>query len=638
MDNYVITNTIIKNNSLIKLDSSEDSLDELDLDLDSGSCEKRDKNSFFSNQLEKIDKNKENEGKITLNVGGRRFYSNKMLLERLNIKYNKSNKPVYFLDKDPYYFSQIIEIIRKCGTESDDIASNIDDYSNQLTSELCFYTLLDKKFLPKPKLKLKRSVGFLAYESNSTNDNIIKIIVKEQSFDTSIATLSRSIYFSNKIKLNPHNTIHLTDIDIDPKIFRCILNFLRQKEMYICNPTIENYLHKFGIEYEIIENTKIHSHIVSHYEPYNTIVIDHQLNEIPDNFKSQINSFEVENINIINTENKIEFNSDILFDLGGNKFGDIIDDILLCIDVPVLNPIDNIEYIDLFEYQLIEDLNLIITDHNSHPHHKVLLSSANNYQYIYPIIYNTNPKDYHQITKIDGKKMKILYQNNLIDINRIIIPLFLFKSKKNSLHIKQIANSNKSAHLIVKTTALNKIIKNNSNKPIPNLPLLNICLITNYISISNPSFVNSCIYDRVHSTIVPISSTVNPIYDVTMIPLNKVGFVKDFFFTIISKEDYIANRIDIFKDELIEVEILYIHNNQPVLHTKLDSIMMNSYIPLKKLGHALPVGVYYHSFVPSENQSLGGLWGKNYVLKIKTKKIDGIIKFYATEYLEYIFE
>ena len=54
-----------KNNSLIKLDSSEDSLDELDLDLDSGSCEKRDKNSFFSNQLEKINKNKENEDETT---------------------------------------------------------------------------------------------------------------------------------------------------------------------------------------------------------------------------------------------------------------------------------------------------------------------------------------------------------------------------------------------------------------------------------------------------------------------------------------------------------------------------------------------------------------------------------------------
>lgn len=609
-----------------------------DLDLDSGSGLEKPASEFAPFEKNKIN---ENEEKITLNVGGKKFHSNKTLLERLNIKYTVNRKnPIYFLDRDPHYFSQIIEIIRKSGTDCDDIVSDIDEYSDQLISELCFYTLLDKKFLPKPKLKLKRSVGFLACESSPIRDdnnynNIIKIMVKKQLFDTSIATLSRSTYFTNKIKLNVTNAnILVDDIDIDPKIFRYILNFLRQKEMYVNNTAIENYLHKFGIEYNVIENIKIHPHIVLHHEPYNTIVLDHQLNEIPPNFKSQNMSFEVENINIINTENKIEFNSDILFDLGGNKFGNMIDDILLCIDVPVLNPTDNIEYIDLFEYQLIEDLNLIITE--NHSQHKVLLSSANHYQYIHPIIYNTNSKDYHQMTKIDGRKMKILYQNNLIDINRIIIPLFLFKSKQNSLPIKQITDSNKSAHLIVKTTALNKIIKNNSNKTVPNLPLLNICLIANYISSINTPIINSYIYDRIHSTIVPIPSTANSIYDVTIIPLNKVGFVKDFFFMIIAKDDYVANRIDIFKDELIELEILYVHNNQLILHTRLDSIMMNSYIPLKKLGHTLPLGVYYHSFVPSNSQSLGGLWGKNYVLKIKTKKMNGIIKFYATEYLEYL--
>ena len=666
------TNTTNKEKCGFDLESdnsnnSSDSDDFNEADLDCGSDNSTPINHFISEQfikqqlLKKQSDTSSIEDKITLNVGGKKFHFNEKLLKRLNIRYDTLHKttslfPVYFLDKDPYYFSQIIEIIRKHGTNSEDIIRHIDDCSEQLISELCFYTLLNKKYLPKPKLKLKRSVGFIDGLLNGSN--IIKVLVKKQLFHTSVTTLSRSNYFNNKLKLipdeekaqnapfsNPDATISVNDIDIDPKLFRYILNFLRQKEMYVNNPIIENYLSKFGIEYDVIENKKIHQNIVSHYEPYNTITLAHQLNEIPDTFRQQMDSFEVENINIINTQSKIEFGSDILFDLGGNNFGDLITDLLLCIDVPVLKPTDNIEYIDLFEYQLVEDLNLIITDHSTSKH-KVLLSSANHYQYIYPIIYTKNSPDYHQMTKLDGQKMKILYQDNLIDINRITIPLFLFRSKKNSLPIKQICATNKSAHLIVKTTSIGRILKNNSDKPITDMPLLNICLVANYTNISGegkvqntPPNINSYIYDRLHTTIIPIQVSTNPIYDTTIIPLTKVGFVKDFFFTIVSKEDYLSNRIDKFRDELIELEILYVYNNDLVLHSRLGANLMNTYIPLKKLGHKLPSGIYYHSFSsnPLDDQITGGLWGKNYILRIKTKKLDGIIKFYSTEYFEQSF-
>lgn len=646
----------------------------------------------FSDTLRKEVKNilqeiPQEELKITLNVGGKKFHFNKNLLERLNIKYDRlekiktnDNHPIYFLDRDSYYFSQIIEIIRKYGTDSENIIPHIGEYSDQLVNELCYYTLLDKKFLPKSKLKLKRSVKF--FESpdlipneisrgvtnrGSTNNthistpdkkqgNIIKIIVKKQSFETLVSTLTKSVYFSNILKSHPawgcEQIINVDEnIDIDPKLFRYILNFLRHNEMYISNHIIENYLREFGIEYEFTECKKIHHDIVLNYEPYNTITLSHQFNEIPQNFHPHFRStstdggvtrvpmFEMENLNIIDTKSPKKFGSDILFDLGENNFGNIIDDILLCIDIPVLDPKTNLEYDDLFEYKLIENLNLIITD-NQNNSRKIILTSKNEYQYIYPLVYSSKSDDYHKITKIEEKKMKIMYQDNLIDIKRIILPLFLFKSKRNSLPIKQILETNKSAHLIVKTSHFENIIRNNSNKPLPDIPLLNICLMANYVSMTNIILPNSYIFDRLHTTVMPITATDNAIYNTTAILLDKIGFIKEFFFVILSENDHCHGKIDVFQDDLIDVQILYQHEHKLIVHSCLDSIVMNSYTPLKKLGHTLPQGVYYHSFssAPLESYITGGLWGKNYILQIKTKKTNrSVIKFYGIEYFEQSF-
>jgi hypothetical protein len=569
------------------------------------------------------------ESKITLNVGGKKFHFNEKLLKRLNIDYSKLGLD-FFLDKDPYYFSQIIDIIRKNGTDSSDIALHVKDYSEQLISELCFYTLLDPKYSPSPKLKLKKSVGF----TDGVN-SIVKIVIGKQIFYTTDATLSRSTYFS-KIITNKNPIINLSPTEIDSKIFRYILNFLRQKEMYVTNTIIEAHLNKLGIEYDLIEKKRIYQNIIPCYEPYSSVAYSTEIPEkyhqkIQSNEKNKI-SYKTENINIINTNNKLEFGSDIIFDLGSVE--DSIEDLVLSIDVPVLKPTDNIEYIDFFEYMLIENLNLILTNSAVHT---VLLSSSNCYQYMYPIIYTNNPKEYHFMTKLDGRKMKIIYQNNLIDINRIILPLFLFG--KHALPIHQLKQNNQTAHLVVKMAPLNKLLKNNSGKPLGTIPLLNICLMATCTRSLSTNKISSQIYERLHTTIVPIQSTTNPIYDVVTIPLEKIGFVKDFFFTIIKKEDYVSNIIDRFVDELIDIEILYVHDGKVSYHTKADAMVLNSYLPLKKLGHKLPLGVYYYSFSPNPlgPELTGGLNGKSYVLRMRTKKIDGVVKFYANEYFLQVF-
>ena len=238
--------------------------------------------------------------KITLNVGGKKFHFNKNLLNHLGINYEKlyqtvkNNDIVYFLDRDSDYFSKIIEIIRQNGIEMTDIVRNMRSYSEQLISELCYYNLIDPTYRRHPKLKLpnvhreprfgskqeprfgskqeprfgsKQEPRFGSKQeprfgskrepcSNST-DSIVKIIIQTKSFETLASTIKKSKYFENRLMNNSDSQICITDIDIDPKLFRYVLNLLRQTELYVTNIHIETALNKFGIMYDIIKNKKV---------------------------------------------------------------------------------------------------------------------------------------------------------------------------------------------------------------------------------------------------------------------------------------------------------------------------------------------------------------------------------------------
>ncbi len=148
------------------------------------------------------------------------------------------------------------------------------------------------------------------------------------------------------------------------------------------------------------------------------------------------------------------------------------------------------------------------------------------------------------------------------------------------------------------------------------------------------------LFDKNYYEVFPIINTSNQIYDYVLIPLNKYGLIKDFYFTITNRDDNINGIIDIFVDSLIEIEIIYVQNSENyVIHSKLDSQLLNKYIPLKKLGYSLPLGLYYYTFSsdPCANQMLGGLYGNDYLIRIKIKKMNGIVKFYLREYNFVIF-
>lgn len=518
-------------NDEVSLSSEKEKEDEVSL-----SSEKEDKkDSLEKIEIIKIDL------KINLNIGGKKFKLNKDTLELLNIQYNKlflinkNNKYTYFLDRDPYYFSKIIEIIKECKGDLDNIKNNIDNYSENLIGELYFYKLIDKK--PIPKIKLKR-VSFPIIE-----ENIIKIIIDDQLFETSSNTLSRSNFFANKLK-NDTKQFYLENID--SKIFRYILNFLRIGELYLINKDIMKMLYNFEIEYQKIDDIKIEDDIVSNYISSNKLSID--------------------NFNTIISNSSLKFNSEIIFDIIGENN---LSDLMLYIDLPIIKPTEKFKYIDNIKSNIIEYIEVIDNNNTFRINNELI--------FLYPIIYKN-----YEINK-ENKKVKLLYENTLIDIYRIYLPIYYFENFYIKSKIK----------LIVKIVSLDKIL----DKYIKDIPLLNVSLIVNSIK------------NNYNNNIKPhYKNFLNKNVDIN---LDNYGMIKDII--IITKED------NILFNNLIEIELI----SKDKIYSRMDSYILNEYIPLKKLNHILPEGIYYLSF---------NKLGLNNILRIKTKKI-GLINIFINEIL-----
>jgi hypothetical protein len=641
--------------------------------------------------------------KITLNVGGKKFSVKRKILDLLGInhrhlhKITKGDKIVYFLDRDPSYFVKIIDILQQSEFDLNNLCEHAGKYSKDLINELCLYGLLDDKYHPHPSLILKGS------DFPTKHNDIIKLVTyNDQHFETLSSTLAKSNYFYNKLKICKTNFFKL---DIDPKIFKLVINFLRTGKLFSDDVALLEILDKFKIEYERTSNEMCES-IVSHYishqmEPiYNQMTkyirkldprlfcipsIDNTFQFVDGKYHCPENMFispNVENINIIETNSCLLFDTEILFNLTNqSKLGDCVGDVLLCIDIPVLNPEEPFEYVDLFEYRIIEYVKILING-------KPLVQTNGDMLYLYPIIYTNSPNEYHEMIRDGTKKIKLLYEESLIDIHRIILPLNFF-NRQNHLPIKKIAENNTTATMVVKISPLQKIFKNEAKE----IALLNIFLIINSITLM-PSMVVSTskiynkqiipgfgfpnanmesknnsryfvnipintelkympvlyIYNWTHFVDISVKTDMGSIYDVATISLEKIGLIKDFFFVIMQEEDFSKGVLNKFVDGLIELEILQCEKNKSdkiqnqcknlLLHSKMDSSLLNAYIPLKLLGHRLPKGIYYYSFSadPKCDQMLGGLVGNDYLIRIKVKKmLRCFVKFFINEYRLEIF-
>lgn len=568
--------------------------------------------------IEEFNKNNSKEefnddDKIILNVGGKKFNIKREWLDLLHInnkklhRINQDGKTIYFLDRDPSYFSQIIDVIKDCDFDDEKMVNNLNDYSDQLIYELCTYKLIDDKYKPNPKIKLKTYVGFV---NESRHNVIIKIIIQNQTFETFSSTLCKSPFFEKKLKMNRSNKITLNDID--PKIFRHVLNVLRMGQICVYSSLITSLLNNYGIDHLVINEKKIPSQIVSSHIHHPNQIITNKLIEFANRNNIDPSNLSLNMYQTITTESKLSFGSNLLFNLSGI---DTAKNIYVCIDIPILKPTEQYSYVDLLEYTLIENAVIIyIVDGKQ----KFLTINIPDHMYLQSIIYKHNPDSYHQLAKNIEKKIKVLHNDNLIDIHRLTLPIFDFT---DPLPIKKMIDLGMNPQINIKIVPLAKIFKDTLKE----IPLLNASLLVNNMSCS---LKKSYLCDRLHAINIPVQKTDHPVYDMAIISLDKMGLIQDFYFTIITKEDHIANKINKFSDFLVELEI--VRGNPPVtVICVMDTDILNGYGPLEKLGHVLPPGIYYHSFCCQK--SFGGLVGQDHLLRIKVKKQSEIVRLYINE-------
>jgi len=575
--------------------------------------------------------------KITLNVGGKKFNIRGDWLEHLNIncsrlhKIDVNGKTTYFMDRDPYYFSKIIELVRSTEMDNSALQKNLAEYSEQLVSELCFYKLLDNKYRPAPKIKLKRIVGFV---DSSQHNNVVKIIIKGQFFETFESTLMKGTYFADKLRQTKNNKLKMNG---DPKLFRHILNLLRSGNLYVYSNTIMEMLSEYGIEYDVIVEKKIDYDIVPCHTK-SDLHVGHMLKStvqyVKDKYPHATDSVYVDGIAVVTTESEMNFDSKIIFNLNDCEKYHLVNNMFVCVDIPVINPTESCEYIDFLEYRLIESASVHYYDQKTSKT-TFLISTIPDYLYLYPELYTNNSNEHHDAIKFTTKKLKLIYNNNLIDIHRIMIPLFLFES--SPLPTKKMITNGILTQLSIQMPPLQKIFKDK----IKNISLLNISLI---IMHKNKMFESNVpeksalhMYERLHALNVQVQPTNHPIYDVGIVSLEGIGMIKDFALTIITKENNIRNTVNVFSENLIELEIISASTNTPFCI--LDASLMNSIVPLKKLGHMLPPGIYYNSFSadPRVHKYLGGIHGGDVVLRFKVKKASETIRLYVNEYHEVVF-
>lgn len=543
--------------------------------------------------------------KIILDVGGTEFLLEEKFLKILNINLdslityqNENNEQCYFLDKDPYYFEIILSIINESIDDNNlltnkIIMQNILNYSNNLISEICNYGIIDKKICPPPKIKLINN-------SNHQKNEIIEIYIGDKYFKTTSDTILHSGYFKKKIIKNKINKLISQG---DPNIFNHVLFLLRNKELFIFDEFIKGILNFYEIKYQDVSNNN--NMILN--------VIGSYYGEIKRQTSTLIPKI---NFHFTTPNDRINFGDIAYFDIINEHIftGNLLDDILLCIDVPVLDTYKKTKYCKNFQYKIIEKIEIIIYSRDSNEE-DILFEKKGIQLYL-----NNYINDTKNLSLNIGEKIKLLYNDVLIDVQRYIIPLYLFIGKKCYLPLDKLVKNKKYVQCRIKIATLNNLIEGE----IIDIPLLNMSLIgryrnKNYIKYQDEDDNKKIyIYTIQHFISFPVIVTDHPIYNTVQICLSEYNKIKDFFIIIIDKNEYDKNNSYYYLDALVELNIIYSHSPHKDLISKLDSYLLKIYEPVTILGQIMPAGIYYH------NLNIEELSGNLY-LDIKVQKIEGYI-------------
>ena len=503
--------------------------------------------------LPKIETNNINSvsDKIRLSVGGRMFNLSETVLDFLGIDKSKllhvtdsDSVPFMFFDRDPYYFTNVLKLIKESDGNPEKLMDILDETNEQFVYEIFLYGLVSKNNCPVPKIRLKNKVTI------NSKPQIAKINVRGQKFMVSTTTLSKSPVIDSMLENYNGKDIN---IDVDPTIFRYIINFLRTGCMYISGNRVLSIIKELDIDYDEVFDPK------QRYEL------------ITENIQNSM--FNVQTFNTIQTTSKLEFGSDIVFDIastveniGKNTH---IDDIVLCIDVPVIKPTENCEYVDNYEYKLVESVKLVIAG-------CTIAETSGSICEIFPHIWESNASAYSSVVNSD-KPTKLIYGQTLIDIKRVIFPLFMF-NKDRLFPIRDAVKKGYTAQLVVTMAKCKNILTKDIT-----IPLLNVTLYASYLQLKTRT-KNLWTFNKYHTLTINVAKNCQDDSDffcnTINIPIKDYASIQDT--VIILNEE---------SDSLVDLRIL---TSKGHVCAKLDPHMLNTYIPLRKLGHIMKTGSYYY--------------------------------------------
>jgi hypothetical protein len=344
-----------------------------------------------------------NDNIIDLNVGGESLNVSIDFIKATNLDNSiMTIDGEFFLDHDPTYFKQAVNYF-------------VCKDSSQLSNSVGVVYILHKYGLSdiKPDTKIilqKNAVVIDKYET-------ITIECLDTTFVTTNKTIIRSDVLMGMLK---DNYIKLDSIK--STLLRHVLNLLRYGELCIYNTEIINLLCDLNIKHKIVLNTESDTKKISQLDQSATMLFDYNLH--------------TKETNIINkyiTHSKLDFNTDIIFDLSNHKGN--ISECILVVDLPI----DAVSVINISNINtILNSISFVINNEKDNSNQIICLINQFT-SILYSRVLNK------QILKII--KTGVIHNDKVIDVLRvqIVLPLYInydFTDKKYVPYVFAKLNNN----------------------------------------------------------------------------------------------------------------------------------------------------------------------------------------------------
>ena len=368
------------------------------------------------------------------------------------------------------------------------------------------------------------------------NEKIIKIISTDNKiFETLLSTISCSKKWFN-------NDCYEINSEYDSNITNKLLTILRNKYVDKYDGNIIKLLDSIKVEYkynfllEIWDKNEIDNDAISNLSKNYINMIRHPI---------LLNTFNINNFidgksplikvnkNIFSTD-KLDFGKKIKFEINGknNRVYDILKNIIIIIDLPIEN------YVKDFEKKIINFVEIFNIHESDTRMNKI---DKNMLQFFSDKIFSKT-------------KMKLIFENDLIDIMRIKVNIGNMLKFFN-LHLSIFSNIN----INIDVNNLDKIIKNSKQ-----IPLLNIFLNCEFIkfTIQNTNFNPNTKNFLTNSMYYPIELNVeksSKLFDSTQLSLLELK--QDNYLGLKSIIVYIPKKYSSSSSSLIRLSIYEKNNN-----------------------------------------------------------------------------